>query len=78
MIKIALYSNNEKMKIAFLNVKSSRKECINKDFMSGYGWAFNAGNSNAGSPNKLRKKTGRKPSADELWVYVCSFSSSWA
>ena len=33
------------MKIAFLNVKSSRKECINKDFMSGYGWAFNAGNS---------------------------------
>ena len=33
------------MKIAFLNVKSSRRECINKDFMSGYGWAFNAGNS---------------------------------
>ena len=33
------------MKITLLNVKSSRKECINKDFMAGYGWAFNAGTS---------------------------------
>ena len=33
------------MKIALLNVKSLRKECINKDFMAGYGWAFNAGTS---------------------------------
>lgn len=33
------------MKITLLDVKSSRKECINKDFMAGYGWAFNAGRS---------------------------------
>ncbi len=33
------------MNIVLLNVKSSRKECINKDFMAGYGWAFNAGTS---------------------------------
>lgn len=33
------------MKIALLEVRSKRKECINKDFMGGYGWAFNAGRS---------------------------------
>tara|TARA_B100000315_G_scaffold260500_1_gene322416 strand:+ start:195 stop:1505 length:1311 start_codon:yes stop_codon:yes gene_type:complete len=33
------------MKIALLDVKSASKQCINKDFMAGYGWAFNAGGS---------------------------------
>ncbi|MFH1996752.1 MAG: radical SAM protein [Candidatus Omnitrophota bacterium] len=33
------------MKIGLLNVSSGRKSCINKDFMGGYGWAFNAGKS---------------------------------
>lgn len=27
------------MKIMLLNIESKRRECINKDFMGGYGWA---------------------------------------
>lgn len=46
------------MKITFLNVKSSRKECINKDFMSGYGWAFNAGTSLRARLINFMKKQG--------------------
>ena len=33
------------MKVVFLNVRSDRKGCINKDFMGGYGWVSNVGNS---------------------------------
>lgn len=33
------------MKIALLEIRSNRNACINKDFMGGYGWAFNAGSS---------------------------------
>lgn len=33
------------MKICLLNINSGKNTCINKDFMGGYGWAFNAGNS---------------------------------
>jgi len=46
------------MKITLLNIKSSRKECINKDFMGGYGWAFNAGNSLAARLINFVKKQG--------------------
>ncbi len=31
------------MKISLLNVRSDKTNCVNKDFMGGYGWAFNAG-----------------------------------
>lgn len=33
------------MKIALVETVSSRPECVNKDFMGGYGWAFKAGES---------------------------------
>lgn len=33
------------MKILLLELEPDRNECINKDFMAGFGWAFNAGNS---------------------------------
>lgn len=33
------------MKIALLNVSCRKDACVNKDFMGGYGWAFNAGKS---------------------------------
>ncbi|MBI4596901.1 MAG: radical SAM protein [Candidatus Omnitrophica bacterium] len=33
------------MRIALVDVRSGRRECINRDFMAGYGWAFNAGDS---------------------------------
>jgi len=45
------------MKITLLNIKSSREECINKDFMAGYGWAFNAGTSfGARMINSVKKR----------------------
>ncbi len=31
------------MKVSLLEIKSARPECINKDFMGGYGWAFHIG-----------------------------------
>ena len=44
------------MKIALLEIKSDKKQCINKDFMGGYGWAFNAGNSfRANLINRVKK-----------------------
>jgi radical SAM superfamily enzyme YgiQ (UPF0313 family) len=33
------------MNITLFDIDSKRSECINKDFMGGYGWAFNAGRS---------------------------------
>lgn len=46
------------MKIALLNIKSKRKECINKDFMGGYGWAFNAGTSLPARMINIIKRSG--------------------
>ena len=46
------------MRITLLNVKSKRKECINKDFMGGFGWAFNAGNSLGAKIINFLKKRG--------------------
>lgn len=44
------------MKITLLEIKTDKKQCINKDFMGGYGWAFNAGTSlRAGLINKVKK-----------------------
>ncbi|MBI3021738.1 MAG: radical SAM protein [Candidatus Omnitrophica bacterium] len=33
------------MRIALVEVRSRRRECINRDFMAGYGWAFHVGRS---------------------------------
>lgn len=44
------------MKITLLEIKTDKKKCINKDFMGGYGWAFNAGDSfRANLINKVKK-----------------------
>ena len=48
------------MKIAFLDVRSSRTESINKDFMGGYGWAFNAGSSLPAQLINFVKRAGEK------------------
>ena len=46
------------MKVALLNVRSDRKECINKDFMGGYGWAFSVGRSLPAKLIEFVKKKG--------------------
>lgn len=44
------------MKITLLEVKNNQKQCVNKDFMGGYGWVFNAGTSfRANLINKVKK-----------------------
>jgi len=48
------------MNIALLEIESKRKECINKDFMGGYGWAFNAGDSLPARMINFVKKRGEK------------------
>ena len=48
------------MKIALLEIQSNRRECINKDFMGGYGWAFNAGSSIPARMINFVKKFGEK------------------
>jgi anaerobic magnesium-protoporphyrin IX monomethyl ester cyclase len=48
------------MKIALLNVSSGKNACINKDFMGGYGWAFNAGNSLPARMINYVKRRGEK------------------
>lgn len=48
------------MKITLLNIRSNRRDCINKDFMGGYGWAFNAGESLAARLINLVKRWGEK------------------
>lgn len=46
------------MKACLLNIKSRKRTCINKDFMGGYGWAFNAGNSLPARMINFVKRTG--------------------
>ncbi len=48
------------MKVALLNVRSGKNACINKDFMGGYGWAFNAGNSFPARMINFVKRMGEK------------------
>lgn len=44
------------MKITLLEIKNNQKQCVNKDFMGGYGWVFNAGTSfRAGLINRVKK-----------------------
>lgn len=47
------------MKVGLLNIHY-RKKCINKDFMGGYGWAFNAGNSISAQAINFVKRIGEK------------------
>ena len=49
-------AGRDRMRIALVEVKSGRRECINRDFMAGYGWAFNVGGS---LPAKLIEMTKR-------------------
>jgi anaerobic magnesium-protoporphyrin IX monomethyl ester cyclase len=46
------------VRIALLEIRSTRKECINKDFMGGYGWAFHIGNSLRAKAIEYVKKAG--------------------
>jgi radical SAM superfamily enzyme YgiQ (UPF0313 family) len=46
------------MKVALLEIRSKRPECINKDFMGGYGWAFHIGPSWRARMIELVKKAG--------------------
>ncbi|MDD5439339.1 MAG: hypothetical protein PHS37_04055 [Candidatus Omnitrophica bacterium] len=46
------------MRIALFNNASRHKPCINKDFMGGYGWSFNAGRSWPARLINQVKKTG--------------------
>lgn len=44
------------MNIGIVEIKSKRKECINKDFMGGFGWMFNAGDSLPARMINLRQR----------------------
>ncbi len=48
------------MKICLFNVNSDKKACINKDFMGGYGWAFDSGKSRPARIINFVKKIGEK------------------
>ena len=49
------------MKISLLNVRrDGKRACVNKDFMGGYGWAFNAGESWPARMINLVKRAGEK------------------
>ncbi|MBF0105443.1 MAG: radical SAM protein [Deltaproteobacteria bacterium] len=48
------------MKITLVEIASNRKECINKDFMAGFGWAFNAGESVPARLINMVKKHGER------------------
>lgn len=63
------------MKIALLEIASKRKECINKDFMGGYGWAFNAGSSLPAKIVNFVKKRGEKLPLLSLGYLAAIFSN---
>ena len=46
------------MRVALLEIHSNRRECINKDFMGGYGWAFHIGKSVRARAIEAVKKSG--------------------
>lgn len=47
-------------KIALVEVASNRPQCVNKDFMGGYGWAFKVGDSLGARAIELVKRAGEK------------------
>ena len=48
------------MKVALLEITAERPECVNKDFMGGYGWAFHIGKSLPARLIEFVKKWGEK------------------
>lgn len=48
------------MRITLLDPKVRRTECVNRDFMAGYGWAFHVGKSPLARLIELVKKRGEK------------------
>jgi radical SAM superfamily enzyme YgiQ (UPF0313 family) len=48
------------VKIALVEVASGRAQCVNKDFMGGYGWAFKVGDSLPARAIEFVKRTGEK------------------
>lgn len=48
------------MKVCLLNIETRKDSCINKDFMGGYGWVFNAGNSFPARLINFVKRIGEK------------------
>jgi radical SAM superfamily enzyme YgiQ (UPF0313 family) len=46
------------VKISLLEIRSQRPECINKDFMGGYGWAFHIGRTFRARAIEVVKKAG--------------------
>lgn len=48
------------MRVALLEITAQRPECVNKDFMGGYGWAFHIGRSLPARMIELVKKKGEK------------------
>lgn len=48
------------MRIALVEVQSGRRECINRDFMAGYGWAFNVGRSLPAKLIETAKRVGER------------------
>jgi radical SAM superfamily enzyme YgiQ (UPF0313 family) len=64
------------MKVSLLNIESKRKECINKDFMGGYGWAFNAGVSFPARLINFVKKRGEKLPIMSFGYLAAIFSNS--
>lgn len=64
------------MKICFFDVKSERRACINKDFMGGYGWAFNAGMSLPARMINLVKRAGEKLPIMSFGYMAAVFSDS--
>lgn len=63
------------MKVALVEVISQRKECINKDFMGGYGWAFKVGNSFRARAIEAVKRTGERLPIMSLGYLAAIFSS---
>lgn len=46
------------MKVSLVEIRSARPECINKDFMGGYGWAFHIGKTWRARAIEFVKKAG--------------------
>jgi radical SAM superfamily enzyme YgiQ (UPF0313 family) len=48
------------VQVALVEVRSDRRECVNKDFMGGYGWAFKVGNSLPARAIEFVKRRGER------------------
>jgi len=53
-------ARRDRMRVALVEIQSGRRECVNRDFMAGYGWAFNVGSSRRAKLIELVKKVGER------------------